>query len=211
MTAKITASPYDYHDLLQKVSKAGKDLFGRDFVIEDVDKPVVTRLLCYFLKDEPIAESEGISLRKGLLLMGPVGCGKTALMKIMSNYCSFSDRPSFRACHEIVSDFNNKGYESLNQYTKHSFFSYTAVPRVYCFDDLGAERTGYHYGCSLNVMTDILLSRYNHFVSRGMLTHLTTSMTSTELEEMYGKRICSRIREMFNQIKFNNVSRDKRQ
>ncbi|WP_343694000.1 AAA family ATPase [Chitinophaga sp.] len=211
MTTKITASPYDYHDLLQRVSKTGKDLFGRDFVIEDVDKPVVTRLLCYFLKDEAIAAAEGISLRKGVLLMGPVGCGKTALMKIMSNYCSSAERPVFRACNEVVFDFNNKGYESLNQYTKNSFFSYSSVPRVYCFDDLGAEAMGYHFGSSSNVLTEILLSRYNHFVSRGMLTHLTTSMTSTELEGIYGKSICSRIREMFNQIKFNNASRDKRQ
>ena len=45
------ATPYDYHFLLQYVSKLGKDMFGRDFIIDDVDKPVITKLLAYFLKD----------------------------------------------------------------------------------------------------------------------------------------------------------------
>jgi len=211
MTATPITTNFDYHDLLQKVSKAGKDTFGRDFMIEDVDRPVITRLLCYFLKDEGVAAAEKIDLHKGLLLMGPVGCGKSSLMKIMSNYCSFADRPTFRACNEVVLDFNNRGYACINQYTKHSFMSYTSVPRVFCFDDLGTEGMGYHFGCSTNVMGEILLSRYNYFVARRMITHITTNMDSSGLEAIYGPVLCSRMREMFNQITFSNTSKDKRQ
>lgn len=210
MTTKTTVTPYDYHFMLQRVAAVGKDMFGRDFTIEDVDKPVITRLLCYFLKDEEVAKAESIDLKKGLLLMGPVGCGKTALMKIMSNYCASGDRPVFRSCNEIVIEFNYKGYESIEQYTKGAVQTYYRVPRVFCFDDLGLEGMGNHFGSSSNVMGEILLSRYNYFISRHMITHITTNLNSVELDAIYGNRICSRMREMFNQIVFSNSSTDKR-
>lgn len=204
------ATPYDYHFMLQYVSKTGKDLYGRDFMIEDVDKPVITQLLSYFLKDKGVADAEGIDLHKGILLVGPVGCGKTAIMKIMSNFCAAAEKPVFRSCNEVVVDFNSKGYDGIGQYTKGAICPYTSVPRVHCFDDLGLEPMGYHYGNSSNVMAEILLSRYNYFISRKMLTHITTNMTSTELEAIYGNRIRSRMREMFNQIVYSSTSTDKR-
>lgn len=209
-TTKTTASPFDYHFMLQKVSAVGKDMFGRDFTIEDGDKPVITRLLSYFLKDENVAAAEHIDLHKGLMVMGPVGCGKTSLMKVMSNYCASKDRPVFRSCNQVIIDFNSKGYDSIEQYTKGSFVYYSAAPRVYCFDDLGLEGTGYYYGCNANVMAEILLSRYNYFISRHMVTHVTTNLNSDELESIYGNRICSRMREMFNLVAFSNRSTDKR-
>lgn len=211
MQTNPLASPYDYHFMLQHVSRTGKDLFGRDFMIADVDKPVITRLLSYFLKDKVVADAEGIDLSKGILLAGPVGCGKTAIMKIMSNFCTAAEKPVFRSCNEVVFDFNSKGYDSIRQYTRGAFDPYTEVPRVYCFDDLGLEPMGYNYSNSSNVMAEILLSRYNYFISRRMITHITTNMNSTELEAIYGSRIRSRMREMFNQIIYNNTSTDKRQ
>jgi len=204
------ASPYDYHFMLQHVSKTGKDLFGRDFVIEDVDKPVINRLLSYFLKDKRVAESEGISLHKGILLVGPVGCGKTSILKIMSNFCSSAEKPVFRSCSDVVFDFNTKGYEGIEQYTRGAFWSYSSQPLVHCFDDLGPEPIGNYYGNNTNVIAEILLSRYNYFISRKMITHITTNMNSDELEGIYGNRIRSRMREMFNLVVYSNLSTDKR-
>ena len=210
MTTKSTQTPYDYHHLLEYVSKLGKDLYDRDFIIDDIDKPVITRLLAYFLKDKAIASAEGIDLKKGILLMGPVGCGKTAIMKIMNHFSASAEKPIFRSCNEIIIDFNTKGYDAIVQYTKASFLPYSPIPRIYCFDDLGLEPLGYHYGNSSNVMAEILLSRYNYFISRRMITHITTNLNSSELESIYGNRIRSRMREMFNQIIFSNTSTDKR-
>ena len=209
MSRDPIATPYDYHFMLQYVSKMGKDMFGRDFVIEDVDRPVITRLLAYFLKDKVVAEAEGLDLQKGILLMGPTGCGKTAIMKIMRNFCTAKDRPDFRSSNEVVLDFDLRGYESLTQYTKGSFYT-NGQPRVYGFDDLGLEPEGHLYGKSVNVMREVLLSRYNYFVSRRMMTHVTTKLYSEELGEIYGKHIRSRMREMFNQVLFVDSSPDKR-
>jgi DNA replication protein DnaC len=59
-------------------------------------------------------------------------------------------------------------------------------------------------------MAEILLTRYDLFVSKKLITHLTTNLSASEIEEMYGNRIRSRMREQFNLIAFNNDSLDKR-
>ena len=86
-----------------------------------------------------------------------------------------------------------------------------------CFDDLGVETTGRHFGKDCNGMGEILLSRCDLFVrtcnperSRGVKTHATTNLNAQELEERYGNRVRSRMRQMFNLISFDAKSVDKR-
>jgi DNA replication protein DnaC len=43
-----------------------------------------------------------------------------------------------------------------------------------------------------------------------MLTHITTNLSASELEEIYGNRIRSRMREMFNLVAFDRDTKDKR-
>jgi hypothetical protein len=59
-------------------------------------------------------------------------------------------------------------------------------------------------------MAEILLSRYEFYISHDMLTHLTTNLSATEIETMYGPRVRSRMREMFNLIAFDPKMKDKR-
>jgi len=59
-------------------------------------------------------------------------------------------------------------------------------------------------------MAEILLNRYDFFVSKRMLTHITTNLSASELESIYGNRIRSRMREMFNLIAFERDAKDKR-
>ena len=41
-------------------------------------------------------------------------------------------------------------------------------------------------------------------------THATTNLNAQEMEERYGNRVRSRMRELFNLIAFDKESRDKR-
>jgi len=59
-------------------------------------------------------------------------------------------------------------------------------------------------------MGEILLSRYDHFISNHMLTHATTNLSASELEDYYGNRVRSRMREMFHLIAFDGGAKDKR-
>ena len=59
-------------------------------------------------------------------------------------------------------------------------------------------------------MAEILLSRYDLFIQKGILTHITTNLSASELESMYGSRVRSRMREMFNLVAFKRNAKDKR-
>ena len=87
---------------------------------------------------------------------------------------------------------------------------YAAERRHYCFDDLGIENNIKYYGNECNVMAEILLSRYDLFIGRGLITHITTNLSATEIEEAYGNRLRSRLREMVNLIGFDQGVKDKR-
>ncbi|WP_114781863.1 P-loop NTPase family protein [Botryobacter ruber] len=103
-----------------------------------------------------------------------------------------------------------EGYEVIKCYSQGIAWSPSRKAGSYCFDDLGAESSLRYYGNMCNVMGEVLLSRYDLFVSQGVKTHLTTNLTSSELEKTYGSRVRSRMREMFNLVCFEKGARDKR-
>jgi hypothetical protein len=59
-------------------------------------------------------------------------------------------------------------------------------------------------------MTEVLLSRYDLFKPKKMITHLTTNHSSSEIELFRGNRVRSRMREQFNLIAFDSKAVDKR-
>lgn len=67
-----------------------------------------------------------------------------------------------------------------------------------------------YYGNECNSMSEILLSRYDLFIQKGTLTHITTNLSASELESVYGSRVRSRMREIFNLVAFERGAKDKR-
>ena len=59
-------------------------------------------------------------------------------------------------------------------------------------------------------MGKVLLSRYDLFLKNNITTQATTNLNAQELEERYGNRVRSRLRQLFNLIAFKNTSIDKR-
>lgn len=108
------------------------------------------------------------------------------------------------SCRNVVFSFNHLGYRTIEDYGDGGFF---------CFDDLGVEPMGRNYGKDCNVMGEVLLSRYELFMqTKGKLkTHATTNLNAEELEERYGNRVRSRMRELFNLIAFDKDVADKRE
>jgi len=203
-----TIGPYTFTWCLEQLTKRGQEQFGPHFRIYKEDHDLIRRLLVYFLADKPKADQLGIDLTKGIVLTGPIGCGKTSLMTLMK-FVSPPDRNfTLKSTRDVSYDFIQDGYEVIHRYSR---LSYNATgPRAYCFDDLGAEQALKYYGNECNVMAEIILSRYDHYISNDMLTHLTTNLSATETETMYGPRVRSRMREMFNLLSFNEPLRDKR-
>ncbi len=201
-------SHYNYQEITQWLEVKGQELYGNHFKIQENDYPIVYKLIAYFLRDEPTCFQYNINLNKGILLSGPIGCGKTSLMNLMKYLAKTEHKFSVKPCRDISFEFIQDGYEIIHRYSKGKL--YQAEPRNYCFDDLGTENNLKYFGNECNVMAEILLSRYDLFISKKLQTHITTNLSASEIEKNYGNRVRSRLRELCNLIAFDRNSIDKR-
>jgi len=199
---------YDYEKAIAWLHSQGKKQFGNHFTICDDDKPLLRKVLSYFFKDSETALPLGINIKKGILLSGPIGCGKTSLMLLLRHFMPQQNQFIVKSCRDISFEFIKEGYITIQKYSHASFKNHE--PIVYCFDDLGTENNLKFYGNECNIMAEILLSRYDLFVNRKLITHLTTNLSASEIEASYGNRLRSRLREQFNLIAFHNGVIDKR-
>lgn len=194
---------YDFKKMLVYLDAKGKLLFGKKFKIYKSDRPIIRRLCAYIIEDQHSCAVYKIDPEKGLLLTGPVGCGKTSLMKLLRHLVPAKPTYEMIPTRNVVFSFHHLGYKTVEDYGNSGYF---------CFDDLGAEPVGRFYGEDCNVLGEVLLSRYELFrTTRGRIkTHATTNLNAQELEDLYGNRVRSRMRELFNLIDFDEGTPDKR-
>ena len=190
------------------LEKKGKQLYGQKFALYQEDSVIINSLICYFLQDHFTASLLEVNLQKGIMLSGPIGCGKTSLMRLMGHLCVSRQRHMMKSCRDVSFEFINDGYEVMQRYGRYRGLPFE--PKVFCFDDLGTERSLKYYGNECNVMAEIVMLRYELFVSRGITTHVTTNLNASEIEGAYGNRVRSRLREMFNLVAFERTAVDKR-
>lgn len=194
---------YDFTKILIYLNCKGKLLFGKRFKIYKEDKVILLKLCSYFTRDEINCKKYGLDINKGILLSGPVGCGKTSLMKLLRHIVPQQRPYEMIPSRNVSFSFNHLGYKTIEDYGNTKFF---------CFDDLGVEPPGRFYGKDLNVMGEVLLSRYELYLDtkHRIKTHATTNLNAEELESRYGNRVRSRMRELFNLIAFDETAKDKR-
>ena len=181
------------------------------FEIDEWNKKAFDALCLYFAND-PEFENYGndFSLSKGIMMYGPIGCGKTFLMDVFS----INTKLPYNVieCLEIASDYSERGEEYLSRYFNLS----PAYPQQnlghdqigWCFDDLGQEDTKKRFGNSMNTLEYILSRAYRNEMSGKI--HITTNLTGDDIGKIYGPRLRSRMREMFNVIHFSENAPDRR-
>lgn len=203
---------FNFQPCIGWMEEHGKVLFGNHFQIYKEDHPLILKLLVYAIGDKESCETHWLDLNKGILLTGPIGCGKTSLMLLISYFFPPEKQYKVIPSRDISFEFEKQGYSLINRYGKGSFHQTIRgpLPIVICFDDIGVEQPQKFFGNQCNVMAEILLSRYDQFISKSMITHLTTNLSASELEAIYGNRVRSRMREMFNLVAFDRGSKDKR-
>ena len=192
---------YDFSKILVYLEAKGKILFGKDFRVYEEDKEILYRLSSYFIKDNEKCKGFEVDINKGLLISGPVGCGKTSIMKLLPHIVPFERRYEMIPTRNVTFSYNHIGFKTIEDYGNSGY---------YCFDDLGIEPQGRFFGQDCNVMGEVLLSRYEIFLRHKVKTHGTTNLNADEIEERYGSRVRSRMRSMFNLIAFSEKTRDKR-
>lgn len=193
---------FNFKECLAYLHNQGQLRYGKHFRIKKEDAEIIYKLLVYAIGDEVNCRIHHIDPKKGILLLGPVGCGKTSLMTLIKPFFPPELQYKMKPSREIAFEFINDGYATIHKYGK--------IRHVYCFDDLGVEKSLKHFGNDCNTMAEILLSRYDHFIQTGIRTHATTNLNAQELEKLYGNRVRSRLREMFNLIAFDQTIKDKR-
>jgi DNA replication protein DnaC len=180
-------------------------------------------LCAYFLGDQSFEKmGDGFSLDKGLLIQGPIGCGKTSLLT------SFNLNPVrcfiVKNASEVVSEFNSSpdhnktGFDVLDKYSKLFQPTYLAKTEWHrdsetqsglFIDDLGTEEMGRIYGQNTDVIAEIITRRYSAELPFNGL-HTTTNLTADGLGSRYGQRVRSRMSEMFNILRFPTDAIDHR-
>lgn len=201
-------NPCNYPHAIKWLETKGKEQYGLKFEISEDDKQTIKKLICYFFKDVQTASQLDINLNKGIMLSGPIGCGKTSLMFLLRHFMPQQNQFIVKSCRDISFEFIKEGYITIQKYSHLSFKNHE--PIVYCFDDLGTENNLKFYGNECNIMAEILLSRYDLFINRKLITHITTNLSASEIETFYGNRLRSRMRELFNLIAFDSKAMDKR-
>lgn len=177
-----------------------RSYFAMQYTIDDINEGPVNQICLYFAGDPTFSGD----LEKGLFVMGGVGVGKTSMLKFFIK----NQRMSYRmeSCRDVETNFAAMGDEYLQRVSTNPPIAVNGDPfghQVigFCFDDLGTEANGKHYGKEKNVMAEVILNRYDNKLPY-ISTHITTNLTANEVKEQYGSRVTDRIREMFNIIKF---------
>lgn len=214
----LTSTQWSYEQTKAFMQYRANSIFEGKFKLDEHNQPIFD-LLCYYFSADPkfisMAESMGIqnpTLEKGILLVGGFGVGKTWLMKLFMK----NQRQVYHVhnAKKIADMYEKGGEDAIQEFlvkTKNAINDSAAFFQPFaglCLDDIGTEDKKTNYGNKRNVIADIVELRYERGLA-GPLLHGTTNLTAQQLEDYYGGRVRSRLRESNNFIPVTGADRRK--
>ena len=182
---KSTCTPEQFKDTFLTAAKA--KMFGAPFMVDSDNKDVINQLY-YYLVGHPEFKGDP---RKGVLLLGTIGCGKTVIMESFIEVFNETAGKIITNIHSkdisrIITD-NDVGY--LNK-------------RPLFVDDIGKEQEAIkHYGTVIKPLEDVISERYKKFA-------LTFGTSNYKLEDLpYSTHTVDRMKQMFNIMVLTGKSR----
>lgn len=180
----------------------------RQFQFDQQAESFLKLISCYFSGDDRAknffrSENHRLmnnwSFKKGLLLAGSTGLGKSLTMRAAAMAHLPGHEFTFNPCNNVVSQYETDGPKKVQ-----SFFQ-----GIRCFDDFGTEPKAIWYGKHHEFFRIVLEARYNAFIHTGLITHITTNLTIEDIGKRYGAHIESRLYEQFNIIVMAGTDRRK--
>lgn len=130
------------------------------------------------------------SRKRGLLLCGTLGNGKTTMLLALCRF--FGVNASYLEAQAV-----------FNYYKSNQSLPYIPSKAVLLIDDLGVEPPSYNnFGEVVFPLGELLMQRYN----MNQPTIIATNCTVEQLGEIYGDRLMDRIREMYAMIPYTEPS-----
>jgi DNA replication protein DnaC len=177
----------------------GKYTVGEKFTIDDPKNPrrkeIYENLYYYFGGSEKTT----LNPKKGILLIGDLGVGKSILFKVMNQI--------FKACKYVHAKRNiERTLKEFGELQACKEYGYDFKGNL-MIDDVGTEEVElYLYKNRISMIGQLLLERYDLFQDTGLKTHVSTNLTTEALSDLYGERNFDRFREMFNIIIWKGAS-----
>lgn len=188
----------------QMFSHLARSLYEPNFNITRENAAIYKFIISYALGNDDLEKFNvcaNADKCKSLGLIGNTGSGKSLAMQIFREFCKIDDMkyavggkikrfvPVIISARRIVNEFNSHGYDALD-----TISNYDSL----IIDDLGAEnQNAKYYGSEVQVIEYIIEERYNS----NLLTHFTTNLDMTQIEDEYGERVRSRLFQSTNLIK----------
>lgn len=172
------------------------------YLIDDQTEKIIRTLMRYFRGDENFNEDKLItskpSLRKGILLFGDHGVGKSLLFEILeatgkdlyTNHGFRKMRFKSTSCSSLVNTYMR---EVKNPRTNFNISDY--YNRPFYFDDLAYEPKAFN---KTELLGEVLYERDRNKA----ITFITTNKSPAVIAERYGSLIGDRLDSMFNIIKW---------
>lgn len=191
----------------------------RKFEVDQNNKKVL-KFLTYYFNNCELAETvfpeKGYKLEKNLLIMGPVGSGKTLLMQIFSEYLKHTGNPNFFhnvSVTQMVNYYTLHGHLDKYTYNEENSTGFMPKPENVCLNDIGLE-SRIHYGQDTKILTKDFLHARNEIwamtaYDQRKFAHLTTNLNKKQLEEEFKDsfgRLLDRFK-TYNVIELNGLSR----
>ena len=191
-----------------------KELELKDFQSTPVTMENIKPLMYYFTGDienfknsDNVSDRSKIDLKKGLLIVGNYGNGKTVTMEVLQKLLLHSAL-SFRTfnANDVVAMYD----ACVGGSEKGHFFNRMNSGTVH-FDDVKTERTASNYG-KVELFKDIIETRYakkkKTFITCNYPENAPGDLEAAlnEFGERYGSRVYDRLFEMFNILEFKGKS-----
>jgi len=192
----------------EKILQVGQKLYGEEFNLEEEVRRNSYRIVFEILRNGLDSEKESL----GAMIIGPIGVGKTALMRVMQKLFMETSR-AFKTldCREIpVLMEYFKVHEIMEMYGQN-------LKMDLYMDDIGIGEAVYNkFGNTTNMISEIIMSRYNLFIAEGYKTHISSNKPTfldpekypdiITLTKIYGDRTVDRLREMCTLVTFEGKS-----